>query len=75
MNYCDRCIHFVHKKKWKNTVIPEHCEMNDPDFGALCGKYDYNEEKFRKQLIDKVKKMPAYQRRVLGIIWEIADVR
>jgi len=44
INYCNRCIHYVAPRA---TFMDAKCALKDPNFGALCGYYDYDFQRFR----------------------------
>lgn len=44
INYCHRCVHYVPPKV---PLMREKCALKDPNFGALCGHYDYDFQRFR----------------------------
>lgn len=51
INYCNRCVHYVEKK----PLIRERCALNDPDFGGMCGNYNYDFQRFRLSEVDESK--------------------
>jgi hypothetical protein len=44
INYCNRCVHYVAPRA---TFMDAKCALKDPNFGALCGYYDYDFQRFR----------------------------
>lgn len=58
INYCNRCIHYV----TKNPLTRERCALNDPDFGGLCGNYNYDFQRFRPSEVEESPSRAAWKR-------------